>query len=70
MRITDLQVIPFRAPRRPYRNGQFLPETTVIQTITKIVTDAGALSVGGGRPVAPADAAGAGRGDRRVVRLP
>ena len=42
MKITDLQVIPFRVPRRPYRNGQFLPETTVIQTLTKIVTDAGA----------------------------
>jgi L-alanine-DL-glutamate epimerase-like enolase superfamily enzyme len=42
MKITDLQVIPFRVPRRPYRNGQFLPETTVIQTLTVIVTDAGA----------------------------
>ena len=42
MKITDLQVISFRVPRRPYRNGQFLPETTVIQTLTKIVTDAGA----------------------------
>ena len=42
MKITDLQVIRFRVPRRPFRNGEFLPEATVIQTLTKIVTDEGA----------------------------
>ena len=42
MKIADLQVIPFRIPKRPYSNGQFLPETTTIQTLTKVVTDDGA----------------------------
>ena len=43
MKIVDLQVIPFRAPRRPYRNGELLPEAiTVTQTLTKIITDEGA----------------------------
>ena len=42
MKIVDLQVVPFRVPRRPFRNGELLPETTVIQTLTKIITDEGA----------------------------
>ena len=42
MKITDLQVIPFRVSRRPYRNGELLPETTVVQTLTRVVTDEGA----------------------------
>jgi L-alanine-DL-glutamate epimerase-like enolase superfamily enzyme len=42
MRIDDLQVIAFRVPRRPFRNGELLPETTVVQTLTKVVTDEGA----------------------------
>ena len=42
MKIVDVQVIPFRVPRRPFRNGEFLPETPVIQTLTKIITDEGA----------------------------
>lgn len=42
MKITDLQVIPFRVPRRPYRNGELLPETMVVQTLTRVVTDEGA----------------------------
>ncbi|MFO7917831.1 MAG: enolase C-terminal domain-like protein [Anaerolineae bacterium] len=42
MKITDIQVIPFRVPRKPFRNGQLLPERNVIQTITKITTDEGA----------------------------
>jgi L-alanine-DL-glutamate epimerase-like enolase superfamily enzyme len=42
MKIVDLQVIPFRVPRRPFHNGQLLPEVTVIQTLTKVVTDEGA----------------------------
>ncbi|NJN83507.1 MAG: hypothetical protein HC802_15310 [Caldilineaceae bacterium] len=42
MKIVDLQVIPFRVPRRPFRNGEHLAETTVTQTLTKIITDEGA----------------------------
>jgi L-alanine-DL-glutamate epimerase-like enolase superfamily enzyme len=42
MKIADLQVIPFRVRRRGFRNGELLPEAEVVQTITKIVTDAGA----------------------------
>lgn len=42
MKITDVQVIPFSVPRRPYRNGKIGPETTIVQTITKIITDQGA----------------------------
>ena len=42
MKIVDLQVIPFRVPGRSFRNGELLPETTGVQTLTKIVTDEGA----------------------------
>ncbi|MBL7201148.1 MAG: enolase [Anaerolineae bacterium] len=42
MRIVDLQVVPFEVPRRPFRAGELLPETTVVQTLTKVVTDEGA----------------------------
>ena len=42
MKITDIQVIPFRVPRRPYRNGRLGPETSVVQTLTRVVTDEGA----------------------------
>ena len=42
MKIVDLEVIPFRVPRTTFRHGKFLPETTVVQTLTKIVTDEGA----------------------------
>ena len=42
MRIVDLQVIPFWVSRRPFRNGEILPETRVVQTVTKILTDEGA----------------------------
>ena len=31
MKIVDLQVIPFRVPRRDFRNGQMQPEVEVIQ---------------------------------------
>ena len=41
MKIVDVQVIPFRVPRTPYRAGKVLPETTVVQTLTKIITDEG-----------------------------
>lgn len=39
MKVVDLKVIPFRVPRRPFRNGKLLPETTAIQTLTRIITD-------------------------------
>jgi L-alanine-DL-glutamate epimerase-like enolase superfamily enzyme len=42
MKIVDLQVIPFRVHRRPFRNGALLPEEEMVQTITKIITDEGA----------------------------
>jgi L-alanine-DL-glutamate epimerase-like enolase superfamily enzyme len=42
VKITNLEVIPFRVPRRPYRSGQVLPETFVTQTLTRITTDEGA----------------------------
>jgi len=54
MKIVDLQVIPFWVPhkpvqvppfwalRKPYRHGETLPETKVVQTVTKIITDEGA----------------------------
>lgn len=42
MKIVDVQVIPFRVPRSAFRNGQLIPETTIIQTLTKIITDEGA----------------------------
>ena len=42
MKITDVQVIPFTVPRQTFHAGRFLPETKVIQTLTKISTDEGA----------------------------
>jgi L-alanine-DL-glutamate epimerase-like enolase superfamily enzyme len=42
MKIADLDVISFHAPRRPFWNGKFQPDTTVIQTLTRIRTDEGA----------------------------
>lgn len=41
MKIVDLQVVSFQVPRRPFRNGEWLPETMAVQTLTKIVTDEG-----------------------------
>ena len=35
------QVIPFWVLRKPYRHGEILPETKVVQTVTKIITDEG-----------------------------
>ena len=40
MTIVDIQVIPFRVPRTDFRNGQIF-ETTIVQTLTKIITDEG-----------------------------
>ena len=42
MKIVDVQVIPFRVPRRAFHNGGLLPEAEVVQTLTRIVTDEGA----------------------------
>ncbi|MEZ4617970.1 MAG: enolase C-terminal domain-like protein [Caldilineaceae bacterium] len=42
MKITDLQVIPFRVRRMGYRAGSTYEEVEVVQTLTKIVTDEGA----------------------------
>ena len=42
MKIVDLQVIPFWVPRKLYDYGEILPETKVVQTVTKITTDEGA----------------------------
>ena len=45
MKITDIQITRFKVPRRPFRNGELLPETTIYQTLTKVLTDAGAEGV-------------------------
>ena len=42
MKISDLQVISFTVMRTPYWNGSFLPESEIVQTVTKITTDDGA----------------------------
>ena len=42
MKITDLQVIPFKVRRQNFHRGELLPESEVIQTLTKISTDEGA----------------------------
>ncbi|MGA1196243.1 MAG: enolase C-terminal domain-like protein [Candidatus Latescibacterota bacterium] len=42
MKIKDIEVIPFRVPRQRFHRGKMLPDDTVIQTLTKIVTDEGA----------------------------
>jgi L-alanine-DL-glutamate epimerase-like enolase superfamily enzyme len=42
MKITDLDVIRFRVPRRPFQNGVLQAETTTVQTLTRIRTDVGA----------------------------
>ena len=42
MKIVDVQVVPFRIPRRRFLQGELLPETQVVQTLTKIITDEGA----------------------------
>ena len=42
MKIVDVQIIPFRVPRRVFRNRHLFPEGTVTQTLTKIITDEGA----------------------------
>jgi len=41
MKITDVDVIPFQVPRRPFRHGEILPVTMITQTLTVIRTDEG-----------------------------
>ena len=41
MKITDLQVIPFRVSRTEYENGKIIPEKIVTQTLIKVITDEG-----------------------------
>ena len=42
MKITDLDVVRFRVPRHGFHNGVLQAETTTVQTLTRIRTDAGA----------------------------
>jgi L-alanine-DL-glutamate epimerase-like enolase superfamily enzyme len=42
MKIVDLEVITFTVRRRAFQNAVLLPETTVVQTLTRIRTDEGA----------------------------
>jgi len=42
VKITNVEVIPFRVSRRRFWHGEVLPETMVVQTLTRIVTDDGA----------------------------
>jgi len=44
MKITDIQVIPFRVPmvKRRFQNGKVLPDYEAVQTLTRILTDEGA----------------------------
>jgi L-alanine-DL-glutamate epimerase-like enolase superfamily enzyme len=42
VKITDLQVIPFRVSRRDFRHGEVRPDVDVVQTLTKVMTDEGA----------------------------
>lgn len=42
MKIVDIEVIPFRVPRQRFHRGKILPEDTVVQTLTKVITDEGA----------------------------
>lgn len=69
MKITDIQVIPFRVPRRPFSNGDLRPETTIVQTLTRICTDEGAegLYLGG---AGHGDQDGLNARDRAALRGP
>ena len=42
MKINNLDVIPFNVTSTRYWNGSLSPETTSVQTVTKITTDEGA----------------------------
>jgi len=49
MKITGVEIIPFRVTRPGFRNGKLIPEITARQTVTRILTDEGAegLYLGG-----------------------
>ncbi len=42
MKITDVQIVPFRTHADRFRNGQPFPRTELVQTLTRVVTDEGA----------------------------
>ncbi len=42
MKITDIQIVPFRIQVDRYQNGEVHPRADVVQTLTRIVTDTGA----------------------------
>ena len=42
MKIVDVKVIPFSVPRRTFHAGKLLPESTITQTVTQVLTDEGA----------------------------
>lgn len=42
MKITNIEVIPFRVPRMVFRNRALVPDGDAVQTLTKISTDEGA----------------------------
>jgi L-alanine-DL-glutamate epimerase-like enolase superfamily enzyme len=69
MKITELEVIPFRVPHRPFHYGKIGPETTIVQTLTRIRTDEGAegLYLGGADH---GDQAGLDTSDRAALRGP
>ena len=69
MKISDIEVIPFHVPRRPFRNGELGAETTVVQTLTRIHTDEGAvgLYLGG---AGHGDQDGLNAQDRAAIRGP
>src|SRR5262249_53362859 len=50
VKITDLKIVPFVTHADRFRNGQAFPNTELVQTITSIATDAGAVGYyfGGG----------------------
>ena len=69
MKITDIEVIPFRVPRRPFRHGELHDEVTIVQTLTRITTDEGAegLYLGG---AGHGDQDGLNAQDRAALRGP
>ena len=66
MKITDIQIVPFRTHADRFKNGRPSPHTELLQTVTRIVTDEGAEGYyfGGG---AHGDQEGLLPDDRAVV---
>ena len=66
MKITDIQIVPFRTHADRFRNGQSHPRSELTQTLTRIVTDEGAEGyyLGGG---AHGDQEGLSPDDRAVL---